>query len=433
MHNVHTASGAAPRRALLLVVDSLGVGALPDAADYGDAGADTFGHIAEACATGAAEEGRSGPLAIPVLSRLGLVHAAAAARGAPVAGFAALPAPAAAWGHARERSVGKDTVSGHWEMVGQPVFTDWGYFSALTDSMPAELLAELARCSAVPGFLGNCHASGTQVLEDFGEEHLATGKPIVYTSADSVLQVCAHEEAFGLQRLYALCAAARVLVDEYRIGRVIARPFVGRRRGEFQRTAHRRDYAVPPPPGTLLDTLSAAGGSVVGVGKVPDIFAQRGISVAVKASGLEALMQASQAALQAGGDRTLVFTNLVDFDQEYGHRRDVAGYARALESFDAMLAELLATLGPADLLVITADHGNDPTWTGWNHTREYVPLLVWSPGLETGCDLGRRESFADVAATLADFFGCSPPQAGSSFLKLLPLKTRICAKAGEKT
>jgi len=415
MHNAHTASGAAPRRALLLVVDSLGVGALPDAADYGDAGADTFGHIAAACATGAAEEGRSGPLAIPVLSRLGLVHAAAAARGAPVAGFTALPAPEAAWGYARERSVGKDTVSGHWEMVGQPVFTDWGYFSALTDSMPAGLLAELAQRSGVPGFLGNCHASGTQVLEDFGEEHLASGKPIVYTSADSVLQVCAHEEAFGLERLYALCAAARVLVDDYRIGRVIARPFVGRRRGEFLRTAHRRDYAVPPPPGTLLDALTAAGGVVVGVGKVPDIFAQRGISRAVKATGLEALMQASQAALQAGGDRTLVFTNLVDFDQEYGHRRDVAGYARALESFDVMLGKLLAALGPADLLVITADHGNDPTWTGWNHTREHVPVIVAGPPVAPAA-LGRRESFADIGQSLAGWFGLPPLAHGRAFL-----------------
>jgi phosphopentomutase len=404
------------RRAVLLVIDSLGIGSLPDAAEYGDAGADTLGHIAAACAAGRADVGRKGPLSIPRLEALGLVRAAGAARQAPLAGFAdRAAAPIAAWGHAAERSRGKDTISGHWEMAGQPVPWEWGYFTAQEHSMPAPLLAEMARRAGLPGFLGNCHASGTEVIERLGEEHLRTGKPIVYTSADSVLQICAHEEAFGLERLYRLCAIARELVDDYHIGRVIARPFVGRTAADFQRTPHRRDYAVPPPEGTLLDALCAAGGTVVGVGKVTDIFAGRGISRPVKASGLEALMQATIGALDGAPDRTLVFTNLVDFDQEYGHRRDVAGYARALEWLDGALLPLLSGLGTGDLLVITADHGNDPTWSGWNHTREYVPVLAYGPALPPG-DIGRRDCFADIGQSLAGWFGMAPLGHGRSFL-----------------
>jgi len=404
-----------PRRAVLLVIDSLGLGSLPDAARYGDEGADTFGHIAEACAAGRAGTGRIGPLAIPTLERLGLVRAAALARGSLPAGFDGSIEPDAAWGCSAELSRGKDTISGHWEMAGQPVPWDWGYFDALEDSMPAALLGEMARRAGLPGFLGNCHASGTEIIERLGEEHVRTGKPIVYTSADSVLQICAHEEAFGLERLYELCAIARELVDEYHIGRVIARPFVGSTPADFRRTAHRRDYAVPPPPGTLLDALAGAGGEVIGVGKVPDIFAGRGITRRVKASGLEALMQATLESLLAAADRSLVFTNLVDFDQEYGHRRDVAGYARALEWLDAALLPLLDALGEGDLLVITADHGNDPTWEGWNHTREYVPVLVKGPAMPAG-PLGRRETFADIGQSLATWMGLAPLAHGTSFI-----------------
>jgi len=405
----------APRRAVLLVIDSLGVGHLPDAARYGDEGADTFGHIVEACAAGRADEDRAGALVVPTLERLGLFHAAEAARGAPLPGHDRRRVPEALWGYAAERSRGKDTISGHWEMAGQPVLEDWGYFTALEDSMPSALLYALARRAAVPGFLGNCHASGTEIIERLGAEHLRTGWPIVYTSADSVLQICAHEEAFGLERLYALCAIARELVDEYHIGRVIARPFVGGTPADFRRTAHRRDYAVPPPAGTLLEVLEGAGGQVIGVGKVPDIFAGRSITRAVKASGLEALMQATLDAFVAAPDRSLVFTNLVDFDQEYGHRRDVAGYARALEWLDGALAPLLAALGDGDLLVITADHGNDPTWEGWNHTREYVPVLVKGPAMPAG-PLGRRETFADIGQSLAAWFGLAPLAHGTSFI-----------------
>lgn len=405
----------APRRAALIVLDSLGVGGAPDAAAFGDVGADTFGHIAAACTAGAADVGRAGPLCVPTLARLGLAHAAELASGARAAGFAALPPPIAWWGAAGERSTGKDTISGHWEMAGQPVTFEWGYFRERRDSVPAALLAELARRAGVDGFLGNCHASGTQVIEDLGEEHLATGRPIVYTSADSVLQICAHEQRFGLERLYALCAIARELVDPLRIGRVIARPFVGTSRADFTRTPHRRDYAVPPVGPTLLDAVQAAGGTTVAVGKVSDIFAGVGVSRAVKAHGLAALTEATVAALASGGDRTLVFTNLVDFDQEYGHRRDVAGYARALEAFDAMLARLLAGLGPGDLIMLTADHGNDPTWRGTDHTRERVPVLATGPAVGSG-PLGLRDSFADLGQSIAAWLGVAPLAHGRAFL-----------------
>lgn len=404
-----------PRRAALIVLDSLGVGGAPDAAAFGDAGADTFGHIAAVCAAGAADIGRKGPLHVPTLERLGLAHAAELASGVRAAGFADAPTPIARWGAAGERSTGKDTISGHWEMAGQPVTFDWGYFRARHDSMPAALLAELARCAGVYGFLGNCHASGTQIIEDLGEQHIATGRPIVYTSADSVLQICAHEEHFGLERLYALCAIARELVDPLRIGRVIARPFIGARRADFRRTPHRRDFAVPPIGPTLLDAVQTAGGTTVAVGKVSDIFAGVGVSRAVKAHGLEALCEATAAALAGGGDRTLVFTNLVDFDQEYGHRRDVAGYARALESFDAMLARLLAGLGPGDLVVLTADHGNDPTWRGTDHTRERVPVIATGPGVGAG-PLGLRDGFADLGQSIAAWLGLAPLAHGRAFL-----------------
>jgi phosphopentomutase len=406
---------AGPRRVALVVIDSLGIGALPDAAAFGDAGADTFGHIAEACAHGEADNDRRGPLSIPNLARLGLVHASALVRGAAPPGFGPLAEPAGAWGAARERSTGKDTISGHWEMAGQPVLHEWGYFRHREDSVPGTLLDELARRTGVPGFLGNSHASGTQIIEDLGERHLRTLRPIVYTSADSVLQICAHEEKFGLERLYRVCEVARELVDEYRIGRVIARPFTGTNAADFRRTPHRRDYAVPPPDGTLLDAVLAGGGEVVGVGKVPDIFAQHGISRAIKAHGVPALLAATGTALAAGGDRTLVFTNLVDFDQEHGHRRNVAGYALELENFDALLPGFLASLGPGDLAVFTADHGNDPTWRGTDHTREHVPVLVAGQAIAPQC-IGIRDSFADLGQSIAAWLGVSALPHGAAFL-----------------
>ena len=402
-------------RAILLVLDSLGIGALPDADRYGDAGADTLGHIADWCARPLAEGGRGRALTIPNLCRLGLAHAAARVTGRARAGLVPEGEPLARWGFARERSTGKDTVSGHWEMAGLPVDFEWGYFREPEHSMPHDLLDALGDAAGLPGFLGNCHASGTEILRRLGDEHIRSGRPIIYTSADSVLQIAAHEEAIGLERLYRLCRQARRLADDYRIGRVIARPFTGSHADDFKRTPNRRDWAMPPTAPTLLDRLAEAGGEVVGIGKIPDIFAGRGITRAVKAHGLPALMAATREAFIACVDQSLVFTNLVDFDQDYGHRRDVAGYADALERFDAMLPPLLDALAPGDLLVLTADHGNDPTWPGSDHTREHIPILAFGPGLAPG-PIGGRDSFADIGQSLARHFGLPPLPHGDCFL-----------------
>jgi phosphopentomutase len=403
------------RRGFLLVMDSFGIGASADADRFGDTGSDTFGHIAGACAAGRADRAglRSGPLKIPNLVRLGLADAAKASAGRPPA-VASGPRCEGAWGFAAEMSRGKDTPSGHWEMAGVPVLTEWGYFPPDYPSFPPELTDELIRSAKLPGVLGNRHASGTQIIDELGAEHMATGKPIVYTSADSVFQIAAHEESFGLARLYELCAMARRLVDLYNIGRVIARPFVGAP-GAFRRTGNRRDYATPPPGPTLLDHLLAAGGEVVSVGKVGDIFAHCGISRTVKADGNMALFDATLEAAGVSGDRCLVFANFVDFDTLFGHRRDVAGYAAALEAFDVRLPEFERALRPGDLAVISADHGCDPTWRGTDHTREHVPVLAFGPGVTPG-PIGPRGSFADIGQSLAAHFGLKPLAHGVSFL-----------------
>lgn len=400
-------------RALLLVLDSLGVGSLPDAGRFGDAGADTLGHIA---AHRVRQAGAAGALRIPHLQALGLAQAARLASGRLPEGLGAAVDPRAAWAAAAERSSGKDTTSGHWEMAGLPITEEWGYFRAAEHSFPPELLDRLQQQAGLPGWLGDCRASGTEILQRLGEEHLRSGKPIVYTSADSVLQIAAHERGFGLQRLYDLCELARREVDRWRIGRVIARPFVGERAGEFRRSEHRRDYSMPPPGPTLLDHLQAAGVAVLGVGKIADIFAHRGIGREIKAHGIDGLFDASLAAYREAPADALVFTNFVDFDSEYGHRRDVEGYAAALEAFDRRLPELLAQLRREDLLILTADHGNDPTWTGSDHTREYIPILALGAGVRPG-SLGLRDSFADIGQSLAGFFHLPPLAAGTTFLE----------------
>jgi len=403
-------------RAILLVLDSFGIGATPDAEHFGDAGADTLGHIAAACARGECDaRGRAGPLALPNLARLGLFHAHHASTGAWAEGVAAPTEVVGAWGHARELSSGKDTPSGHWEIAGVPVRFEWGYFLDREQSFPPELLEALVREAGLPGVLGDCHASGTEIIARLGEAHLATGRPIVYTSADSVFQIAAHEQAFGLERLYALCETARHLLEPWNIGRVIARPFTGTDAAGFTRTANRRDYSVEPPAPTVLQKLHDAGGEVIAIGKIADIYAHCGISRTVKASGHDALMDATLAALETAGDRSLVMTNFVDFDMVHGHRRDVAGYAAALEHFDARLPELLARLGEGDLLILTADHGCDPTWAGTDHTREHVPVLALGGGLSPG-SLGGRETFADIGQSLATFLGLPPMEDGTAFL-----------------
>lgn len=400
------------RRAFILVMDSFGIGASADAERFGDTGSDTFGHIEATCAAGRADKAglRSGPLRIPNLRRLGLGHAAALSTGVRPADSPC----AGAWGYAVEQSRGKDTPSGHWEMAGVPVMSDWGYFPAAYPSFPAALTDALIARARLPGVLGNRHASGTQIIDELGAEHLASGKPIVYTSADSVFQIAAHEQSFGLERLYEVCRIARELVDAYTIGRVIARPFVGAP-GTFKRTGNRRDYASPPPEPTLLDRLKASGGEVISVGKVADIFAHQGIGRTVKADGNAALFDATLKAAQEAGDRGLVFTNFVDFDTLFGHRRDVAGYAAALEAFDARLPELERALRPGDVAVISADHGCDPTWPGTDHTREHVPVIAFGPGVKPG-SIGRRDSFADIGQSLAGHLGLPPLPHGKSFL-----------------
>lgn len=417
-------------RAIVLVLDSLGIGALPDAARFGDAGANTLGHIAEACARGAADSGRregrpswlarSGALRIPHLEALGLGQAARLASGAVPLGIESAAPLIGAYAAARERSNGKDTVSGHWELMGLPQARDWGYFEQATDSIPADLLQALADEFGLPGWLGNCHASGTEILKTHGTEHIESGQPIVYTSADSVLQIAAHEQHFGLERLYALCAAARRRVDALNIGRVIARPFVGERPDAFRRSEHRRDYAMPPNGPTLLDALVEYGLPSIGVGKIGDIFAHRGLSEEIHAHGLDAQFEATLQAVDALDRPGLVFTNFVDFDSEYGHRRDIAGYAAALEQFDRRLPQLLALLRAGDLLLLTADHGNDPSWSGTDHTREHVPMLAYGAGARPGSG-GLRESFADLGQTLAAHFGLPRLAHGRSLFEPYPV------------
>ncbi|WP_319783400.1 phosphopentomutase [Oceanisphaera sp. IT1-181] len=421
------------KRAVVLVLDSFGIGGALDAAEFGDQGADTLGSIALACAEGRADladangsQHRSGPLLLPNLAKLGLFHAHLASTGQVAAGVSLPDSVIGSYGHAQEISSGKDTPSGHWELAGVPVLFDWGYFLDTEHSFPASLVADLIAQAKLPGILGNCHASGTTILEQLGEEHVRTGQPICYTSADSVFQIAAHEQHFGLARLYEVCEVARELLMPYNIARVIARPFVGGEKvggeefgqtpADFVRTGNRRDYSITPPAPTVLDKLATERqGQVVSIGKIADIYAHSGITKKVKATGLNALFDASLAELACAGDNTLIMTNFVDFDSSFGHRRDIAGYAAELEAFDRRLPELLAQLKPNDLLILTADHGCDPSWPGTEHTREQVPVLCIGARLTAG-SLGPRDTFADIGQSLAQYFGTSPMDYGTSFL-----------------
>lgn len=392
-------------RVCVLLMDSLGVGASLDAATYGDEGANTFVHICEQANEGKCDKPgvRQGPLTLPHLSQRGLYHAALASSGLKFVDLANLPEPTAYFGYAVEQSLGKDTPSGHWELAGVPVNFEWGYFPNKPSCFPAALIEQLITEAKLPGVLAEKHASGTTIIDELGEEHVRTGKPIVYTSADSVFQIAAHEESFGLQRLYEVCEIARKLVDEYQIGRVIARPFVGTP-GAFQRTGNRRDYSTLPPAKTLLDYLKQAGREVIAIGKTADIFAHQGITQTIKAHGNQQLFDATLQVMSSAPEGSLVFTNFVDFDSSYGHRRDVTGYAAALEAFDKRLPELDALLQPDDLVVITADHGCDPTFPGTDHTREHVPVLIYGPKLKSKF-IGRRDTFADVGQSIAEHLG----------------------------
>ncbi|QDP01235.1 phosphopentomutase [Thalassotalea sp. PS06] len=401
-------------RALIMVIDGFGIGAAPDAESFGDIGANTFANLAKEFLQ---QEGRS--LALPNLGGMGLFEAAKAA-GAEDLAVQSQAATSGAFGYAAEVSSGKDTPSGHWEMMGVPVLFDWGYFSDKTDSFSKELLEQISIRTGIEGGLGNCHASGTTIIAELGEQHMQTGIPILYTSADSVLQVAAHEKTFGLDNLYRYCEQVRELLNDLdlNIGRVIARPFIGDDASNFQRTGNRRDYSILPPSPTVLDQLHDAGGTVVSVGKIADIFAHQGISRKIKATGLDQLVDTSLVEFESAIDNTLVFTNLVNFDQDYGHRRDPIGYGQALEYFDSRLPEIFSRLNDDDFLFLIADHGCDPTWHGSDHTREYVPILAWAPNMQR-IDLGERKTFADLGATVADIFALQSPKYGTSFKSLI--------------
>ncbi len=373
-------------RVTIIILDSVGIGELPDAAEYGDAGSNTLANVAKAV------QG----LKLPNLGRLGLgnIHA--------IDGVAAVAVPQGAYGKMAEKSRGKDTTTGHWEMAGIILEKP---FRTYPKGFPPEIISEFEKRIGRKS-LGNVVASGTQIIEDLGPQHMETGRPIVYTSADSVFQVAAHEEVIPLEELYHYCEIARTLLDgEHKVGRVIARPFVGQP-GSFKRTVNRHDYAVPPPEPNILTELQRAGVNTMGVGKVFDIFAGVGISDTIKTKsnmdGVDKILEFMKNTRQG-----LIFANLVEYDSLYGHRNDPVGYARALEDFDSRLPEILAAMQPDEVLILTADHGCDPTTASTDHSREYVPLLVYGQPIKPGINLGERTSFSDIAATLADFFGLS--------------------------
>ncbi len=403
VQTTHQRSGDLPQRIFIVIMDSVGCGALPDAARFGDEGADTLGNVARAM----------GGLRLPTLQGLGLgnLHA--------VQGVPAAERPQASWGVMHEASPGKDTTTGHWEIAG---IVSERPFTTFPDGFPDSIVGPWLKATGLTGVLGNRAASGTEIITELGLEHLRTGKPILYTSADSVFQVAAHEERFGLERLYEVCAAARTVLDDHYLARVIARPFVGVGPDDFQRTYNRHDYSMEPPRPTVLERLTVAGVPVVGLGKIGDIFANRGVTRSIRtkgnAEGMQRLLEQVRE-LPAPG---LAFLNLIDFDMLYGHRRNPSGYAEALEAFDEGLAPVVAALEPRDLLLITADHGCDPTFDATtDHTREQVPLLAYWPG-HAGRALGARRTFADMAETVAEALGLTPMGAGTSFLNTLRTK-----------
>lgn len=384
-------SGKKYKRIFTIVIDSLGAGAMPDAAEYGDTGTDTLGHISESVDS----------LVIPNLQKLGMANLH------PLKQVEAVAKPLAHYGKLREASTGKDTMTGHWEMMGLHItkpfktFTDTGF--------PPELIAELEKRTGHK-VIGNKAASGTAILDELAEEEIATGHMIVYTSADSVLQICGNEETFGLEELYRCCEIAREITmkDEWKVGRIIARPYVGKKKGEFKRTSNRHDYALKPYGRTALNVLKDKGYDVISVGKIADIFDGEGITEANKSKssvhGMEQTIEIAQKDFTG-----LCFVNLVDFDALWGHRRNPEGYAQELEKFDVKLGELLPLLREDDLLIITADHGNDPTHTGTDHTREKVPFIAYSPSMKENGQLPESDTFAIIGATIADNFGVDMP------------------------
>ena len=401
-------------RAIVLVIDGFGIGHAPDAADFGDVTANTFANLSKAFYQ---QEKRA--INLPNLAKMGLVQAAFEAGKGKFPVVDRKPEQGA-YGYAAEISTGKDTPSGHWEMMGVPVLFDWGYFPKGGKAFPVELIEKINQKTGFDGILGDCHASGTDIINSLGQEHIKTGLPICYTSADSVFQIAAHEEHFGLDNLYKYCETVRELLSDMNIGRVIARPFVGESPEDFERTGNRRDYSILPPAPTVLDVLTQAGGHVISIGKIADIYAHQGISEKTKATGIDALLDATISHIETAQDNSLIFTNLVNFDQDFGHRRDPVGFALALENFDKRLIEVTAAMKDDDVLFLTADHGCDPTWHGNDHTREYVPVVAFHKQVRS-VNIGERNTFADIGQTIADLFKLEEMPYGTSFLKDLDL------------
>ena len=397
-------------RACVLLLDSLGIGASLDAANYGDVGANTLGHIIKYCQ----QNNGINSFQLPNLATLGIYHALVASAGERFVDLANYSDPIGCYGYAVEQSLGKDTPSGHWELAGVPVHTKWGYFPATELCFPTKFINALITEGKLPGLLGQKHASGTEIITELGEEHIKSGKPIIYTSADSVVQIAAHEEYFSLKKLYTLCELARKLADDLLIARVIARPFTGKP-GTFVRTANRCDYSILPPAPTLLQILQNSQREVIAIGKTADIFAHTGITQTIKAGNNMSIFDATLVAFANAPAGSLTFSNFVDFDSSFGHRRDTQGYADALMQFDRRMNELFSLLNQNDLVIIAADHGCDPTFPGSEHTREHIPVLAFGPNIPSKF-IGRRDTFADIGQSIASHLHISPLIHGVSFL-----------------
>ncbi|BAH83409.1 phosphopentomutase [Candidatus Ishikawella capsulata] len=405
------------KRAFILILDSLGIGASKDAYKFGDDGADTLGHIAEACFKGKANINRKGLLYIPNLTSLGLAKAANLSTDRIPLGLDILIPSIGAYGYASEISSGKDTTTGHWEIAGVPVLFNWDYFESKYNSFPEDLLNNIVQIANLPGYLGNCHASGTDIINELGEIHLNTGKPIFYTSADSVFQVACHEKFFGLHKIYKLCEIIRKELTQtgYNISRVIARPFIGTTIGSFERTGNRLDLSMSPPSSTIFKKLvDEKSGEVIAIGKIADIYCRQGITKKITANGINELFEATiTAIIDNKKNNLIVITNFVDFDSMWGHRRNIAGYAKGLELFDRRLPEIISIMEENDILIITADHGCDPSWIGTDHTREHIPILIYGHKIDPIC-IGYRTTFADIGQTLASYFNISPMKYGKN-------------------
>ncbi|WP_104748090.1 phosphopentomutase [Helicobacter cetorum] len=405
------------KRVIILLLDSFGIGASEDAQNFDDLGANTLGNIAKACFNNLANsKERNGTLKLPNLESLGLGLSALKATNELPLGFNPNPNLRGAYAYAQELSSAKDTISGHWEMMGVPVLFEWGYFENQTNSFPQDLLDEIIRKTKIKGYLGNCHASGTEIIKNLGEKHLETLYPIFYTSADSVFQIAAHEEKFGLDNLYALCEEVFKILEPLKIARVIARPFLGNHKDNFKRTPNRKDYAIKPHAPLLFEKfIEEKNGVVISIGKIADIYAHVGITQKFKASSLMELFDVTLEQVKNAQNNSLIFTNFVHFDSDYGHRRDVSGYANALECFDKRLNEILENLRDDDLLILCADHGCDPTFKGTDHTREFIPILMYHKDLKPAF-LGKSETFADIGQSIAHFLGLSPLDYGKNLL-----------------